>query len=265
MVQGDTDLVAFCRATFGSRSIAVGGPAIGIAADRMIAKGRAIAAHLMEADAGDVVFEDGRFSVAGTDRSLPFQEVVRIAFAAHQLPEGMEPGLDAVALLAPKAPTYPKGCHVCEVEVDPETGATAAVRYLVVDDVGTVLDHALLAGQVHGGVAQGLGQALLEGTTYEPGSGQLHTASFMDYGIPRAVDMPPMDLHANPQPTQTNPLGAKGGGEAGTIGAPPAIINALVDALRDHGVRHVEMPATPERVWRALRNAQALQGSGRAG
>ncbi len=252
VVQGDTDLVPFGRGTFGSRSVAAAGSALALAAEKVIAKGRAIAAHLLEAAEADITFEGGCFQVAGTDRALKLADVIRAAFTPARLPPGMEPGLDQAAIFAAAAPTYPNGCHACEVEIDPDTGAARILRYLVVDDVGTVVDHAMLAGQVHGGVAQGIGQAVAEQVLHDRESGQLLTASFMDYAMPRAVDLPEIGLLENPQPTEVNPLGAKGGGEAGTIGAPPAVMGAILNALAPHGVRHLDMPATPERIWRAL-------------
>ena len=254
VVQGDTDLVPFGRGTFGSRSVAAAGSALVLAADKVVEKGRRIAAHLLEAAEADIAFEEGRFLVAGTDRGLALREVVRAAFAPSRLPRGMEPGLDQAALFAAAAPTYPNGCHVCELEVDPETGEVAILRYLVADDVGTVVDHVLLEGQVQGGLAQGIGQALCEQVVHDA-EGQVLTASFLDYAMPRAADLPGFTLLDNPQPTPVNPLGAKGGGEAGTIGAPPAVMNALLEALAVRGVRRLDMPATPERVWRALAEA----------
>ncbi len=256
VAQGDTDIVPFGRGTFGSRSVAAAGSALALAAEKVIAKGRRIAAHLLEAAEQDVQFDAGRFVVAGTDRGVGLAEIVRAAFAPSHLPPGLEPGLDQAAIFAAAAPTYPNGCHVCEVEIDPETGALAIERYVVADDVGTVIDHAMLEGQVQGGVAQGIGQALMEQVLHDPGSGQVLTASFLDYALPRATDIPAVTLLDNPQPTPVNPLGAKGGGEAGTIGAPPAVICAILDALAPCGVTHLDMPATPERIWRALRDAR---------
>ncbi len=251
VVQGDTDLVPFGRGTYGSRSAAAGGSAVLRAGEKVIAKGKLIAAHLLEAAPADIEFVAGRFRIAGTDRALPLLDVVRAAFAPSRLPPGMEPGLDQAALFAASAPTYPNGCHICELEIDPETGATAILRYLVADDVGHVVDHTMLEGQVHGGVAQGIGQALCEHLIHDA-AGQVVTASFMDYAMPRAADLPVFALLDNPHPTSVNPLGAKGGGEAGTIGAPPAVISAVLDALAPRGVTHIDMPATPARIWAAL-------------
>ncbi len=252
VVQGDTDLVPFGRGTFGSRSAAAAGSSIAIGADRVIAKGRAIAAHLLEAAEADIDFDAGRFAIAGTDRGLSLTDVLRASLTPGRLPPGMEAGLDEAVAHATAAPTYPNGAHVCEVEVDPETGQVAILRYLVADDVGTVVDHTMLAGQVHGGVAQGIGQALGEHLLYDPEGGQNLTASFMDYAIPRAADLPAFEMLDNPHPSTANRLGVKGGGEAGTIGAPPAIINAILDAL---GVGELDMPATPARIWSALNPA----------
>ncbi len=264
VVQGDTDLVPFGRGTYGSRSVAAAGSALVLAAGKVIAKGRRIAAHLLEAAEADLAFRDGGFVVEGTDRRIAFAEVLRAAFAPSRLPPGLEPGLDQAAIFAAAAPTYPNGCHVCEVEIEPETGEIAIERYLVADDVGTVIDHAMLEGQVQGGVAQGIGQALMEQVLHDPVSGQVLTASFMDYALPRAADIPPVTVLDNPQPTPVNPLGAKGGGEAGTIGAPPAVICAILDALAPLGVTQIDMPATPERIWRAIRQARPFrQATGR--
>jgi len=258
-IDGDTDRVAFGMGTMGSRSTVIGGTALWTAADKVIAKGRKIAAKLLEAAEPDVVFGDGRFTVAGTDRALTLKQVARAAFQPAQLPAGVEPGLYETGTFAPKQDTWPNGCHVCEVEVDADTGDVALVRYAIVDDVGTVINPLTLKGQMHGGVAQGVGQALMEQVAYEPGSGQLLTASFMDYAMPRADTFCDMVIASNPVPTKLNPLGAKGAGEAGTVGALPAVINAVVDALAPLGVRDIEMPATSERVWRAIQAARAAR------
>jgi carbon-monoxide dehydrogenase large subunit len=255
-VDGDTDRVAFGMGTMGSRSTVIGGSALWMAADKVIAKGRKIAARLLEAAEDDVVFAAGRFSVVGTDRAVALQEVARAAFQPAQLPKGLEPGLYETGTFLPPTDTWPNGCHVCEVEVDPDTGAVAIVGYLVVDDVGTVINPLTLKGQIHGGVAQGVGQALMEQVVYDDESGQLLTASFMDYAMPRADTMPDMQIESRPVPTALNPLGAKGAGEAGTVGALPAVVNAVLDALAPLGVRDLDMPASPERVWRAIRDAR---------
>ena len=213
----------------------------------MIGKGKKIAAKLMEAAEADIVFADGRFAVAGTDRALTIKEVARAAFQPGQLPPGVEPGFYETGTFSPKQDTWPNGCHVCEVEIDPDTGAVALVSYVVVDDVGTVINPLTLKGQIHGGVAQGVGQALMEQVVYDGESGQLLTASFMDYAMPRADTLPDMAIASNPVPTKLNPLGAKGAGEAGTVGALAAVINAVMDALAPVGVREFDMPATTSR------------------
>jgi carbon-monoxide dehydrogenase large subunit len=259
-VDGDTDRVAFGVGTFGSRSMAIGGGALTVAADKVIAKGRRIAAHLLEASESDLEFAAGRFVVAGTDRAVSLKEVAKAAFNHERLPKGMEPGLYESGTFAPTAFTYPASCHVCEVEVDPETGAVALVDYVVVDDVGTVINPLTLKGQIHGGVAQGVGQALMEQVAYDAESGQLLSASFMDYCMPRADDLCAIEVGSNPAPTPLNPLGAKGAGEAGTVGALPVVISAVLDALAPLGVRTLDMPATRERVWRAIRDATVSAG-----
>ncbi len=254
-IDGDTDRVAFGTGTMGSRSTVVGGSALWLAADKVIAKGKRIAAHLLEAAEADLMFDEGRFRVTGTDRAVTIVQVARAAFQPAQLPPGLEPGLYETGTFVPKQDTWPNGCHVCEVEIDPDTGVVALLGYLVVDDVGTVVNPLTLAGQIHGGVAQGVGQALMEEVVYDRESGQLLTASFMEYAMPRADTLPDMVIGSNPVPTALNPLGAKGAGEAGTVGALPAVMNAVIDALAPLGVRHLDMPATPERVWRAIQEA----------
>jgi aerobic carbon-monoxide dehydrogenase large subunit len=258
-VDGDTDRVGFGMGTMGSRSTVIGGTAVWTAADKVIAKGKKIAARLLEAADQDLVFSDGRFAVAGTDRAVTLAEVVRAAFQPTQLPPGVEPGLYETGTFAPKQDTWPNGCHVCEVDIDPETGAVTLVNYVVVDDVGTVINPLTLKGQIHGGVAQGVGQALMEQVVYERDSGQLLTTSFMEYAMPRADTLCDMAITSNPVPTALNPLGAKGAGEAGTVGALPAVINAVVDALAPLGVRELDMPATGERVWQAIQTAKTAK------
>jgi aerobic carbon-monoxide dehydrogenase large subunit len=254
-VDGDTDRVAFGLGSTGSRSTVIGGTALWLAADKIVAKGKKIAARLLEAAEADLLFSDGRFAVAGTDRAVSIREVARAAFQPGKLPAGIEPGLYETGTFSPPADTFPNGCHVCEVEVDEATGAVALASYVVVDDVGTIVNPLTLEGQIHGGVAQGVGQALLEQVVYDAESGQLLTGSFMDYGIPRADDMCDIAVHGNPVPTTLNPLGAKGAGEAGTVGALPAVMNAVMSALAPLGVRDLDMPATSERVWRAIESA----------
>ena len=256
-IDGDTDRVAFGMGSNGSRSMVSGGSALTLAADKVIAKGKRIAAHLLEAAEADIAFADARFSVAGTDRGVTLKQVAVAAFQPARLPSGVEPGLYENATYAPKRDTFPNGCHVAEVEIDPETEVVALLSYLVVDDVGTIINPLTLAGQIHGGVAQGAGQILGEQVVYEPGSGQLLTASFMDYVMPRADMMCNIKIVSNPVPTPSNPLGAKGAGEAGCVGALPAVMLAIMNALAPEGVRELDMPATPERVWRALQTARS--------
>src|SRR5262247_1023316 len=255
-VDGDTDRVAFGMGTMGSLSTVIGGTALWQAADKVITKGKKIAARLLEAAEADVTFTDGKFGVVGTDRAVGLREVARAAFQPNQLPPGVEPGLYETGTFSPRQATWPNGCHVCEVEVDPDSGAVEIVAYSIVDDVGTVVNPVTLKGQIHGGVAQGVGQALMEQVVYDRESGQLLTASFMDYAMPRGDTFPDMHIESNPVPTKLNPIGAKGAGEAGTVGALPAVMNAVIDALASVGVRQLDMPATPERVWQAIQDAK---------
>jgi carbon-monoxide dehydrogenase large subunit len=256
VIEGDTDRLAYGFGSGGSRSSAMGTAALMMAADKVIEKGRDIAAHLMEAAAEDVEFSAGRFTVAGTDRSVGLGDIVKTAFNPAALPDGIEPGLVAQAAYKGAVASYPNGCHACELEIDPETGAVELLNYVVVDDFGTVLNPLLVKGQVHGGVVQGAGQILLENAVYDR-DGQLVTASFMDYGMPRADDMCGFEVLPNPVPTKTNPLGVKGVGEAGTVGAMPAVMNAILDALAPLGIHRLDMPATPPRIWAAIRDAMA--------
>ncbi len=256
-IDGDTERVAFGTGTMGSRSTVVGGTALWIAADKIIAKGKKIAARLLEAAEADLVFDDGRFTVAGTDRGVTIREVARAAFQPANLPKGLEPGLYESGTFQPPQDTFPNGCHVCEVEVDEATGEVRLVNYVVVDDVGTVINPLTLKGQIHGGLAQGLGQALMEQVVYDRESGQVLSASFMDYAIPRADAFCDITVEGNPVPTKLNPIGAKGAGEAGTVGALPAVMNAVIDALAPLGVHRLDMPATSERVWAAIQDARS--------
>ena len=253
IVEGDTAAVPVGTGTFGSRSIAVGGSALRVAGQKIINKGKRIAAHLLEAAAADIEFGAGEFRVAGTDRKVTFQAVAGAAYVPHNYPLGeLEPGLDENAFYDPPNFAFSNGVHVCEVEVDRETGSVRIVGYWAVDDIGTVINPMIVEGQLHGGLAQGIGQALGERTVYE--EGQLLSASFMDYALPRAGDLPFFESELDEsQPCTHNPLGAKGCGESGTIAAPAAVINALCDAL---GVDHLEMPATPHRVWEAVKHAR---------
>ena len=254
-IEGDTDQVAYGTGSFGSRSVAIGGSALAAAADKIIAKGRRIAAHLLEAGEADISFSEGRYSIAGTDRGVGLKEVARAAYTQGALPAGLAPGLIENGSFSPTAETFPNSCHLCEVEIDPDTGVVELVNYAVVDDVGTVINPLTLKGQVHGGIVQGVAQILMERIVYDPESGQLLTGSFMDYAMPRASDICAIDVGSNPVPTTRNPLGAKGAGEAGTVGALHAAMSAILDALEPLGVRDLEMPATSERVWRAIQMA----------
>ena len=252
VVDGDTESVAFGAGSAGSRSAVIGGTALWLAADKVIAKGKRIAAHLLEAAEADVAFANGRFTITGTDRGLSIKEVAKASFAFASLPKGFEPGLFEHATFCPVQETFPNGTHVCEVEIDPDTGSVAVANYAVVDDVGNEINPLTLQGQVVGGIVQGLGQILMEEMVYDPESGQLLTGSFMDYAMPRADNIGPIKVGHNAVPTKLNPLGVKGAGEAGTVGALAAIMNAIVDALDG---ADVPMPATAERVWRALRKS----------
>ncbi|TPL00615.1 MULTISPECIES: xanthine dehydrogenase family protein molybdopterin-binding subunit [unclassified Mesorhizobium] len=249
IVHGDTDKVQMGMGTYGSRSGAVGMSAIVKALDKVEAKAKKIAAHLLEADEGDIVIENGEVKVAGTDKSLPWFQVALASYTAHNLPAGMEPGLKETAFYDPSNFTFPAGCYICEVEIDPETGTTEIVQFVAADDFGNIINPMIVEGQVHGGIAQGVGQALLEGTHYDA-SGQLLTASYMDYTMPRAGDLPSFKVSTSNTPCPGNPLGVKGCGEAGAIGSPPAVINAITDAL---GVVDIAMPASPATVWATIR------------
>jgi len=254
---GDTGKVLFGMGTYGSRSLAVGGTAILKAVDKVIAKGKKIAAHLLEASDADVEFEHGEFRVAGTDRKKSFAEVALTAYVPHNYPlDKLEPGLNENAFYDPPNFTFPAGTYVCEVEVDPQTGAVRIDRFSASDDFGNVINPMIVEGQVHGGLAQGIGQALLEGCRYSE-EGQLLTGSFVDYAMPRADDLPHFNVElARGTPCTHNPLGVKGCGEAGAIGSPAAVINAILDALAPLGVSDLDMPATPYRVWEAIRSAK---------
>jgi carbon-monoxide dehydrogenase large subunit len=245
--------------TGGSRALPVGGSALHEASLKVIDKGKQIAANLLEASAADIQFGDGAFRIVGTDRRVDLFAVAEAAKDPAKLPPGMTPGLDVTQVQNPTAATYPNGCHIVEVEIDPDSGTTTVERYTVVDDFGAVINPMLLEGQVHGGVVQGLGQALLEETVYDD-SGQLLTGTFMDYAIPRADNLPLFSFATRNVPCTANPLGIKGAGEAGAIGAPPAVINAIVDALRTRkaDIAHIDMPATPRRVWEALHGAHGM-------
>jgi len=256
VVHGDTAKIPFGMGTYGSRSLAVGGSAMVKAMDKVIAKGKKIAAHLMEASVEDIEFKDGRFSVAGTDKSKALAEISLAAYVPHNYPiEELEPGLDETAFYDPKNFTFPGGCHICEVEIDRDTGTVEVVNMVAVDDVGRVINPMIVEGQVQGGLAQGIGQALMENAVYDS-EAQLVTGSFMDYQMPRAHDFPPMITSTENTLCTHNPLGSKGVGETGAIGCPPAVINAVVDALSEYGVRHLDMPATPQKIWSIIQANQ---------
>ena len=259
IVHGDTGRIPFGMGTYGSRSIAVGGTAIMKALDKIEAKAKKIAAHLLEASATDIEFGNGVFRVAGTDRTKTFAEVALAAYVPHNYPlEELEPGLDENAFYDPSNFTYPSGAYICEVEMDPDTGETRIERFTAVDDFGNVINPMIVEGQVHGGLGQGIGQALLERCVYDPDTGQLLSGSYMDYAMPRASDLPEFTVETSQgTPCTHNPLGVKGCGEAGAIGSPPAVINAIVDALAPLGVKDMQMPATPHRVWSAIQAAQS--------
>jgi carbon-monoxide dehydrogenase large subunit len=255
MIQGDTDQVAFGRGTYGSRSMTIGGSALKCAADVLIEKAKKMAGHVLEASAGDIAFADGRFTVVGTDKAIGLVELARKSYAPVGWPSEFGLGLEAVGTFTPTRSNFANGCHVCEVEVDPDTGDVRIARYVGVDDSGVIINPLLFEGQIHGGLAMGIGQALLEHVAYDPESGQNLSASFMDYCMPKAGHFSSFDMHELPDRCRSNPIGVKGAGESGTVGAPPTVINAIVDALRERGVTDVPMPATPMRVWQAMQGA----------
>jgi carbon-monoxide dehydrogenase large subunit len=257
VVHGDTGRIPFGMGTYGSRSLSVGGSAIVKALDKIVNKGKKIAAHLLEAAEGDIEFKDGKFTVAGTDRSKTFGEVALTAYVPHNYPlDKLEPGLNETAFYDPTNFTYPAGTHICEVEIDPDTGVVTVAKFTACDDFGNIINPMIVEGQVHGGLAQGLGQALLEHGVYDKESGQLLTGSYMDYAMPRADDLPSFEVGTTVTPCTHNPLGAKGCGEAGAIGSPAAMMNAVMDALAPLGVGHLDMPASPHRVWQAIQSAK---------
>jgi carbon-monoxide dehydrogenase large subunit len=238
----------------------LGGGALVKAAEAVVAKGCVVAAGLLQADPAEVAFADGRFVVRGTGRTVDLISVARAAADPANLPEGVTPGLDSYVFNQSDAVTFPNGCHLAEVEIDPETGFVTLERYVAVDDYGRLVNPLLTGGQVQGGLAQGIGQALFEHTVYDPRSGQALSGSLLDYALPRAGDLPALDITLNEVPTSANPLGVKGSGQAGAIAAPQTVVAAILDALAPLGVEHLDMPVTPERVWRAIRAAGAAQG-----
>jgi carbon-monoxide dehydrogenase large subunit len=254
LVQGDSDIVHTGNGTGGSRSITATGMAIVGAAKLVIEKGKRAAAHMLEASEADIEFEGGSFTIAGTDRSIDIMELAK-RLHDSKMPEGVPDSLDVDHTSEPVPSAFPNGCHVAEVEIDPETGVVQIVRYSAVNDFGTVINPLLVAGQLHGGVVQGIGQALMEHVRYDE-SGQPITGSLMDYALPRAEDVPNMTVGDHPVPATTNPLGSKGCGEAGCAGSLSTVVNAVIDALSDYGIKHIDMPLTPERVWRAIQDAK---------
>jgi aerobic carbon-monoxide dehydrogenase large subunit len=263
-IQGDTAQVPIGRGTYGARSAMVGGNALLMASNALVEKGKTLAAALMEADAADIEFKDGSFRVVGTDKAIPITEVAKASYAPMgPLTEKFGVGLEATGSFSASPPSHPNGSHVCEVEIDPDTGEVVVDRYFVVDDLGRVLNPLIVRGQIHGGVIQGIGQALIEHQVYDRQSGQLLSGSFMDYGMPRADNMPSVESELEEVPCKTNPLGVKGIGESGTIGAPPTVINAIIDALHPLGVASIDMPATPARVWETIKSAKANGGAAR--
>ncbi len=259
-IQGDTNEVAVGRGTYGSRSMHVGGNALKKAADAIIEKAKPMAAMMLEAAAGDIEFKNGSFHIVGTDRALPLAAVAQSLHRPMFLPPQFEVGLEASGTFAAEPSNFPNGCHVCEVEIDPETGVVTLARYAAVDDVGKIMNALLCEGQIHGGVAQGVGQALMESIVFDT-DGQLVTGSFQDYAMPRATDFPDLLSELTEVPATTNPLGIKGAGEAGATGAPPAVIGAILDALRPLGIDHIDMPATPNKIWQAIHAANGAKAA----
>jgi aerobic carbon-monoxide dehydrogenase large subunit len=257
-VQGDTDQVGFGEGTGGSRTSSIGGTAVSMAAQRVLGKARRIAAHLLHVEEAEIDFNEGIFASARSNRQLTIKDIARAAATPTALPNEIEPGLIGHAVYNTQDANFPNGCHICELEIDAETGEVELLRYTVVDDVGVVLNPLLLHGQVMGGVAQGIGQALMEDIVFDRETGQILTGSFMDYAMPRADDLCDMEVESHPVPTPTNPLGVKGAGEAGCVGALPAVANALADALAPLGIRHPPMPATPFALWRAMQAARMI-------
>lgn len=261
LIHGDSDVVTMGSGSHSCRSMRLGGLLLGRATAEILDKGKKLAARALQADAATIEFADGRFRVAGTQRTIGLYEVAALPAELNEPQLALEASAETTTML----PTFPNGCHACEVEIDPQTGAVTIERYVGVDDVGRVINPLIVDGQMHGSTAQGAGQALLENCVYDRETGQLLTGSFIDYAVPRADMFPSFVTENNEVPAPNNPLGVKGAGEGGTTGAPPAIINAIVDALRDGGVRDLPMPATPERVWRAINSAASISLSPHAG
>ena len=259
VVHGDTGLIPFGMGTYGSRSASVGGTALLMSVNKIKEKGKKIAAHLLDASAGDIEYVGGQFQVRGAPgKAVPFGAVALTAYVPHNYPEGLEPGLEETSFYDPSNFCFPFGAHACVVEIDPDTGHVKIVRYVAVDDVGNVISPMIVDGMVHGGIAQGVAQALWEGAVYDEESGQLVTGSLMDYAMPKADMLPMYETDRTETPTPVNPLGIKGAGETGTIASTPAVVNAVVDALSGFGVDHIEtMPLTPERVWKTIQAAKS--------
>jgi len=257
IVHGDTSKIPFGMGTYGSRSLAVCGSAMVKATEKVIAKAKKIAAHMLEAGEGDIELADGVFTVAGTDKSIEWGAVTLGAYVPHNYPlDEIEPGLEETAFYDPANFTYPAGAYICEVEVDPDTGKVEVCSFTAADDFGNIINPMIVEGQVHGGIGQGIGQALLEHAIYDS-DGQMLNGSYMDYAMPRASDLPNYTVDQSCQtPCTHNPLGVKGCGEAGAIGSPPSVVNAVVDALSGLGVTHIDMPLTPNRVWSAIQSAK---------
>ena len=259
VVHGDTGAIPFGMGTYGSRSAAVGGTALKMSVNKIKEKGKKIAAHLLEASAGDIEYTNGQFQVRGAPgKAVPFGAVALTAYVPHNFPEGLEPGLEETSFYDPSNFCFPFGAHACVVEVDRDTGSVKVQRYVAVDDVGNVINPMIVDGMVHGGIAQGVGQALWEGAVYDGQSGQLVTGTMMDYALPKADMLPMYETDRTVTPTPVNPMGVKGAGETGTIASPPAVVNAVVDALAPLGVDHIEeMPITAQRVWKAVQTAKS--------
>jgi len=253
--QGDTDQVAAGRGTYASRSMMVGGSALRAAADEVIEKGKRWAAHFLEASAADITFADGKFTIAGTDKVMPLQKLAAMSFIPVGIPAELGVGLTGAGAFSANVPSFPNGCHICEVEIDPETGSVTLDRYTVVDDIGTVVNPLLAQGQIHGGVVQGAGQALCEDIVHDE-NGSFLTGSLMDYCVPRADLVPSINVDFSPVASKSNPLGVKGVGEGGTVAATPTVVNAILDALQPYGVGNIEMPATPQRIWAAIHSGR---------